>query len=202
MFYEPKNGHGLPHNPFNAIVTPRPIGWISTRGADGHDNLAPYSFFNAVAYVPPQVMFASTGTKQDRDGTKDSVANIRETGVFVVNIVSLALKDAMNMTSGTWDKTVDEFTLAALEKVESQTINCARVAAAPAALECKLTQIIQLEGENNTLVLGEVTGVYMSDACLKDGIFDVTSFQPLARLGYKDYTTVSDVFSLKRPGQD
>ena len=202
MFYEPKNGHGLLHNPFNAIVTPRPIGWISTRGADGHDNLAPYSFFNAVAYVPPQVMFASTGTKQDRDGTKDSVANIRETGVFVVNIVSLALKDAMNMTSGTWDKTVDEFTLAALEKVESQTINCARVAAAPAALECKLTQIIQLEGENNTLVLGEVTGVYMSDACLKDGIFDVTSFQPLARLGYKDYTTVSDVFSLKRPGQD
>ncbi|MFT4699974.1 MAG: flavin reductase (DIM6/NTAB) family NADH-FMN oxidoreductase RutF [bacterium] len=202
MFYEPKNGHGLLHNPFNAIVTPRPIGWISTRGADGHDNLAPYSFFNAVAYVPPQVMFASTGTKQDRDGTKDSVANIRETGVFVVNIVSLALKDAMNMTSGTWDKTVDEFTLAALEKVEAQTINCARVAAAPAALECKLTQIIQLEGENNTLVLGEVTGVYMSDACLKDGIFDVTSFQPLARLGYKDYTTVSDVFSLKRPGQD
>ena len=171
MFYEPKNGHGLLHNPFNAIVTPRPIGWISTRGADGHANLAPYSFFNAVAYVPPQVMFASTGTKQDRDGTKDSVANIRETGVFVVNIVSLALKDAMNMTSGTWDKTVDEFTLAALEKVD-------------------------------TLVLGEVTGVYMSDACLKDGIFDVTSFQPLARLGYKDYTTVSDVFSLKRPGQD
>jgi flavin reductase (DIM6/NTAB) family NADH-FMN oxidoreductase RutF len=202
MFYEPKNGHGLLHNPFNAIVTPRPIGWISTRGADGHDNLAPYSFFNAVAYVPPQVMFASTGTKQDRDGTKDSVANILETGVFVVNIVSLALKDAMNMTSGTWDKTVDEFTLTALEKVEAQTINCARVAAAPAALECKLTQIIQLEGENNTLVLGEVTGVYMSDACLKDGIFDVTSFQPLARLGYKDYTTVSDVFSLKRPGQD
>lgn len=202
MFYEPKNGHGLPHNPFNAIVTPRPIGWISTRGADGHDNLAPYSFFNAVAYVPPQVMFASTGTKPDRDGTKDSVANIRETGVFVVNIVSLALKDAMNMTSGPWDKAVDEFALAELEKAESQTINCARVAAAPAALECKLTQIIQLEGENNTLVLGEVTGVYMSDACLKDGIFDVTSFQPLARLGYKDYTTVSDVFSLKRPGQD
>lgn len=202
MFYEPKNGHGLPHNPFNAIVTPRPIGWISTRGADGHDNLAPYSFFNAVAYVPPQVMFASTGTKPDRDGTKDSVANIRETGVFVVNIVSLALKDAMNMTSGPWDKAVDEFALAELEKAESQTINCARVAAAPAALECKLTQIIQLEGENNTLVLGEVTGVYMSDACLKDGIFDVTSFQPIARLGYKDYTTVSDVFSLKRPGQD
>ena len=88
MFYEPKNGHGLPHNPFNAIVTPRPIGWIATRGADGSDNLAPYSFFNAVAYDPPQVMFASTSAKPDRGDTKDSVANIRDTGVFAVNIVS------------------------------------------------------------------------------------------------------------------
>ena len=87
MFYRPADGHGLPHNPFNAIVTPRPIGWISTRGADGSDNLAPYSFFNGVAYVPPQVMFASTGAKDDQDGTKDSVANIRETGVFCVNVV-------------------------------------------------------------------------------------------------------------------
>ena len=88
MFYEPRNGHGLPHNPFNAIVTPRPIGWISTRSADGIDNLAPYSFFNAVAYTPPQVMFASTSSKPDQDDTKDSVANIRDTGVFCVNVVS------------------------------------------------------------------------------------------------------------------
>ncbi|MEM7490237.1 MAG: flavin reductase, partial [Pseudomonadota bacterium] len=86
MFYRPEDGHGLPHNPFNAIVSPRPIGWIATRGTMG-DNLAPYSFFNAVAYVPPQVMFASTSAKPDRDGTKDSVAQIRETGVFCVNIV-------------------------------------------------------------------------------------------------------------------
>ena len=89
MFYRPQDGHGLPHNPFNAIVTPRPIGWISTRGADGQDNLAPYSFFNAVAYVPPQVMFASTSAKDDRDGTKDSVAQIEETGVFSVSTVAL-----------------------------------------------------------------------------------------------------------------
>lgn len=202
MFYEPKNGHGLPHNPFNAIVTPRPIGWISTRGADGKDNLAPYSFFNAVAYTPPQVMFSSTSAKPDRDGTKDSVANIRETGVFVVNVVSYALKDAMNVTSGPWDKDQDEFGLAELEKAESNTINCPRVAASPAALECKLTQILDLAGDYNTMIIGEVTGVHMDDACLKDGMFDVTSFSPLSRLGYKDYSTVRDLFSLTRPGQD
>jgi flavin reductase (DIM6/NTAB) family NADH-FMN oxidoreductase RutF len=98
MFYRPADGHGLPHNPFNAIVTPRPIGWIATRGADGSENLAPYSFFNAVAYVPPQVIFSSTGAKSDRAGTKDSVANIRETGVFCVNIVAEAMIDAMNQS--------------------------------------------------------------------------------------------------------
>jgi len=200
MFYEPKSGHGLPHNPFNAIVTPRPIGWISTRSADGQDNLAPYSFFNAVAYTPPQVMFASTGAKPDRDGTKDSVANIRETGEFVVNVVSFALSDAMNTTSGPWDKTQDEFALAELEKAESQIVNCPRVAAAPAALECKLTQIVDLAGDYNIMIIGEVVGVHMDDSCLKDGIFDVKTYNPVARLGYQDYSTVRDLFSLKRPG--
>ena len=202
MFYEPKNGHDLPHNPFNAIVTPRPIGWISTRDANGHDNLAPYSFFNAVAYEPPQVMFASTSAKPDRDGTKDTVANIIETGVFVVNVVSHALRDAMNTSSGAWDKDQDEFELAALAKAEAQTINCARVATAPAALECKMTQIIDLAGAHNKMVIGEVTGIYMDDACVKDGIFDITTYTPLARLGYKDYTSVRDLFSLTRPGEN
>ena len=106
MFYRPEDGHGLPHNPFNAIVAPRPIGWISTRDAQGRDNLAPYSFFNAVAYVPPQVMFASTSAKPDREGTKDSVANIRETRVFCVNVVSAALSGAMNRSSGPWGRDV------------------------------------------------------------------------------------------------
>ena len=99
MFYRPAEGHGLPHNPFNAIIAPRPIGWISTQDAEGRRNLAPYSFFNAVAYVPPQVMFASTGAKADQDGTKDSVSNIRKTGVFCVNIVEYAMLDAMNASS-------------------------------------------------------------------------------------------------------
>ncbi|MDG1129279.1 MAG: flavin reductase family protein [Paracoccaceae bacterium] len=199
MFYEPKDGHGLPHNPFNAIVTPRPIGWISSRGHDGVDNLAPYSFFNAVAYTPPQVMFASTGTKPDRDGTKDSVANIIETGVFCVNIVEFAMRDAMNASSKTLPAHQSEFDHAGLTRAECTTIACARVAGAPAALECRLTQIVTLEGEGNILVLGEVTGVHMRDDCLVDGVFDVTTFRPLSRLGYRDYSVVTELFALSRP---
>lgn len=201
MFYRPEEGHGLPHNPFNAIVTPRPIGWISSRGADGQDNLAPYSFFNAVAYVPPQVMFASTSAKPDRGDTKDSVANIRETGVFCVNIVSEALRDAMNQTSGAWGREVDEFTDAGLEKADCETIACARVAASPASLECKLTQIVQLPGAANFVVFGEVTGVHLRDDCMVEGRFDVTRFNPLTRLGYQDYSVIRETFSLKRPGE-
>ncbi|SFN59331.1 NADH-FMN oxidoreductase RutF, flavin reductase (DIM6/NTAB) family [Roseovarius lutimaris] len=201
MFYKPEDGHGLPHSPFNSIVTPRPIGWISTRGANGRDNLAPYSFFNAVAYVPPQVMFSSTSTKEDRGDTKDSVANIRDTGVFCVNIVEYEMRDAMNQTSGPWDRTTDEFELAALEKAECETIACSRVARAPANLECKLTQILQLPGEANFAVFGEVIGVHMRDDCLVDGMFDVLRYTPLTRLGYQDYSVIREKFSLKRPGE-
>jgi len=200
MFYRPADGHGLPHNPFNAIVSPRPIGWIATRGADGQDNLAPYSFFNAVAYAPPQVMFASTSAKPDRDGTKDSVANIRETGVFAVNIVSFAMKDAMNQTSGPWGKEVDEFAHAQIAKAACESIDCARVAEAPATMECKMTQIVQLDGAANFAVFGEVIGVHLRDDCLNDGSFDVTRYAPLARMGYRDYSVVRDVFALERPG--
>lgn len=201
MFYQPQDGHGLPHNPFSAIVSPRPIGWISTRGADGRDNLAPYSFFNAVAYSPPQVMFSSTSTKPDRGDTKDSAGNIRDTGVFCVNIVSYALRDAMNASSAMVAREQDEFDLAGLEKAECETINCPRVAAAPAALECKLTQVIPLEGDNNFMMLGEVTGIHIADDCLVDGRFDVLKYNPMARLGYRDYAVVRDLISLNRPGQ-
>ena len=201
MFYRPEDGHGLPHNPFNAIVTPRPIGWISTRGADGSENLAPYSFFNAVAYVPPQVMFASTGSKDDRDGTKDSMTNIRDTGVFCVNVVPYALKDAMNESSGPWPKETDEFERAELGRAACETIPCSRVAEAPASLECRLTRIVELGGRANLMAIGEVTGIHMRDDCLVDGMFDITRFQPLARCGYRDYAVVREVFSLKRPGE-
>jgi flavin reductase (DIM6/NTAB) family NADH-FMN oxidoreductase RutF len=202
MFYEPKDGHGLPHNPFNALITPRPIGWISTRAADGSDNLAPYSFFNGVAYTPPQVMFSCTSGKHDREGgVKDSVANIIETGVFCVNVVEYAMAEVMNQTSGPWDREVDEFADAGIEKAACTLIDCPRVATAPANLECRLTQIVKIEGEANTVVFGEVIGVHMRDDCLVDGIFDARTFQPVGRMGYRDFTRVTELFTLRRPGE-
>lgn len=200
MFYEPQNGHGLPHNPFNAVIAPRPIGWISTRGAGGADNLAPYSFFNAVAYEPPQVMFASTSAKPDRDGTKDSVAHIRETGVFAVNVVGFDQRDMMNQTSGPYGREVDEFAHAGVEKAACRMIDCPHVADAPAVLECRMTQIVQLPGAANFVTFGEVVGVHLRDDCVVEGMFDITRFQPLARCGYRDYAVVKEVFSLQRPG--
>lgn len=199
MFYQPKDGHGLPHNPFNALVTPRPIGWISSRGSAGVDNLAPYSFFNAVAYVPPQVMFSSTGTKADRTFGKDTVANIEETGVFCVNVVEYGMRDAMNASSATLPADVSEFDAAGIATDECKVIACKRVANAPANLECRVTQIVRLQGAENIAIFGEVVGVHMRDDCLVDGQFDVTKFQPLARLGYRDYSVVREVFSLSRP---
>ncbi len=199
MFYRPEDGHGLPHNPFSAIVSPRPIGWISTKGADGAENLAPYSFFNAVAYTPPQVVFASTGRKPDRDGTKDSVANIRETGVFCCNIVARALAESMNQSSGPWDRSTDEFALTGLDRAPCESIDCSRVAAAPANLECRLIRIIDLAGESNLLVLGEVTGIHIRDDTLKDGRFDVLSYNPVSRLGYRDYAAITELFQMTRP---
>lgn len=191
MFYRPQDGHGLPHNPFNAIVTPRPIGWISSRGSKG-DNLAPYSFFNAVAYVPPQVMFSSTGAK-------DSWRNIQETGFFAVNVVGLEMLDQMNATSTALPHGTDEFDHAGLARAECETIPCPRVAGAPATLECRMTQIVPLLGRDNYLILGEVIGVHLRDDCLVDGRFDVTRFTPVARLGYRDYSVVREVFELGRP---
>jgi flavin reductase (DIM6/NTAB) family NADH-FMN oxidoreductase RutF len=201
MFYAPSEGHGLPHNPFNAIVAPRPIGWISTRGPDGSENLAPYSFFNAIAYTPPQVMFASTSRKPDRPRGKDTLSNIDETGVFCVNVVEFAMREAMNETSGAWPRETDEFDHAGIMRAPCTTIPCSRVANAPAALECRLTEIVTLRGPDNFMVLGEVVGVHIREDCLVDGKFDVTRFGMLSRLGYRDYAVVDRVFSLNRPGE-
>jgi flavin reductase (DIM6/NTAB) family NADH-FMN oxidoreductase RutF len=199
MFYRPADGHGLPHNPFHAVVSPRPIAWISTRGADGADNLAPYSFFNAMASEPPQVVFGSNESKPDRDGAKDSLGNIRETGVFCVNIVEYAAREAMNASSAAHPRGVDEFLAASIAKAPCESIPCARVEGAPATLECRLTRIIRLAGRSNWAVLGAVTGVHLRDDCLVEGRFDVTRYQPLARLGYRDYAVVREVFAMARP---
>jgi flavin reductase (DIM6/NTAB) family NADH-FMN oxidoreductase RutF len=199
MFYRPENGHGLPHNPFNALVAPRPIGWISTRGTAG-DNLAPYSFFNAVAYVPPQVMFASTSAKPDRNGTKDSVAQIIETGVFCVNIATGDLRDQVNASSAPLPAGIDEFQAAGIEAAECETIVCPRVAGAAAALECRLTRVVPLAGEANFVVLGVVTGVHIRDDCVVDGRFDPRAAGGwIARLGYRDYAAVTELFEMERP---
>ena len=144
-------------------------------------------------------MFSSTSSKEDRGDTKDSVGNIRETGFFCVNIVEYAARDVMNKTSTMVSADVDEFELAGITKEECQTIPCSRVANAPAALECKVTQIIKLEGESNFAVFGEVIGIHMRDDCIVDGRFDVTRFHPLSRLGYRDYSVIKEVFSLTRP---
>jgi len=200
MFYRPNiDDHGLPHNPFKAIVSPRPIGWVSTVDTSGSPNLAPYSFFNAVTDNPPMVMFANTGTKPDQPYAKDTVANIRDTGEFVVNIVSLALKDVMNSTSGPLAADVDEFEHAGIVKAPCNVVKVPRVAASPASFECKLYKIVDLPGENNVLILGEVVGVHIDDSVLVNGIYDVTKYSPLARLGYRDYATVTETFSLTRP---
>lgn len=191
MFYRPADGHGLPHSPLAAIVAPRPIGWISTRAATG-DNLAPYSFFNLVSYDPPQVIFSGD--------PHDTVMNARETGVFAVNIVGEAAMEAMNATSARVARGVDEFALAGVAKAECTTIDCPRVADAPATLECRVLQVLDLKGGNNTLVLGEVTGIHLRDDCLADGRFDATRFHPVGRLGYRDYVVVKDLVEMRRPG--
>lgn len=190
MFYRPETGHGLPHSPFTAIVAPRPIGWISTRGPLG-DNLAPYSFFNAVAYAPPQVIFAGD--------LKDSLRNVQDSGVFAVNVVSEGLWHQMNASSAHLPRGVDEFAHAGVEKAECTTIDCPRVAASPATLECRLQQFITLEGGKDFLAIGTVTGVHIRDEFLVDGAYDITRARPMARLGYKDYAVIDRLMSLERP---
>ncbi len=197
MFYRPAQGHGLPHDPFSAIVSPRPIGWISTRGSMG-DNLAPYSFFNAAAYTPPQVVFSSLGAKEDRDGTKDSLAQIRESGVFCVNLVEPALVEMMNGSCAPYPAGVDEFEACGIEKAECSEIDCPRVAQAPAALECRFVGEMPLLGAADVLVHAEVVGVHLREDCLTDGIYRPPGW--VSRLGYRgDYATVTDTWELLRP---
>ena len=202
MFYRPGiEDHGLAHNPFKALVAPRPIGWIATLDAEGRANLAPYSFFNAIADTPPMVLYSNTGEKEGGAGRKDTLANIRATGEFVANIVPFALRDAMNATSGPYPPDTDEFALAGLTPAPSRQVAPPRVAEAPAALECRLWRILDLPGKANHLVIAEVVGVHIDDAVIADGKVDVTRYQPVARLGYRDYAAVREVFQMTRPSR-
>lgn len=180
-FYEPAHGHGLAHDPFNAIIGPRPIGWVSTCAADGAVNLAPYSFFNAFCYTPPIIGFSSVGEK-------DSLRNIRETGEFVWNLVTRELGAAMNASSAAVPRGVDEFVLAGLEKAPSLLVKPPRVKAAKVNFECKVAEIVRLKSAagapaNAWLVLGEVVGVHIALELLKDGVFDTFGAGILLRAG-------------------
>lgn len=205
MFYKPGHeDHGLPHNPFNALITPRPIAWVSTIDANGASNLAPFSFFSGAGYEPPMISVAFTGAKLGaRKGErKDTLANIRETREFAVNIVPTALKDAMNATSKNLAPGDCEFAGAGVTKAPCRTISAPRVAESPATLECRLIRLVELpnEGEGeNTTVFGQVLGVHIRDEVLKNGLVDPTRFQPLARMGYQDYASITEVFPMKRP---
>jgi flavin reductase (DIM6/NTAB) family NADH-FMN oxidoreductase RutF len=199
-FYEPRNGHGLPHDPFNAIVGPRPIGWISSRSGDGILNLAPYSFFNAFNYIPPIVGFASIGAK-------DSLRNIEATREFAWNLATRPLAEQMNTSCAAVAPEVDEFALAGLTPVDSRLIGVPRVAESPVSFECRCTQIIQLQRADGAtvptwLVLGEVVGVHINASVLKDGIYDTAAAGHILRGGGPaDYFTIGpeQLFHMYRP---
>ncbi|RWF52916.1 MAG: flavin reductase family protein [Mesorhizobium sp.] len=197
MFYEPAKGHGLPHDPSKAIVAPRPIGWISTVNKAGEINLAPYSFFNAFATRPFIVWFSS-------EGEKDSATFAEETGEFVANLVSRDLAEKMVRTAVDAPRGVTEFDYADLTMAPSRLVAPPRVAAAPAALECRVTEILRPKALDGTLtsavvVAGEVVGVHIDDAFLNDGMFDIVKAGNVSRLGYMDYASVSEIFSMRRP---
>jgi flavin reductase (DIM6/NTAB) family NADH-FMN oxidoreductase RutF len=197
-FYEPRSGHGLPHDPFKAIVAPRPIGWLSTIDQEGRVNLAPYSFYNAFCEAPPIVGFSS-------GGRKDSQRNIEATGAFVANLVTRKHAEAMNLTSAPFPHGTNEMELAGLAGAPCRLVRPPRVADAPAAPECKLLQVVpltDLDGKltGSTLILGQVVGVHIDKAFLKDGLFDMTLAHTIARCGYRgDYAEVTSVFEMLRP---
>ncbi|MCK8778751.1 flavin reductase family protein [Rhizobium sp. NTR19] len=199
MFYTTDtNQHGLKHDPFKAIVAPRPIGWIGTKGRDGSLNLSPYSFFNIVSDQPKLVMFSSSGRKH-------SLKNAEETGVFTASLASRHLAEQVNASSAAVEYGVSEFELSGLTAKMAVTVDAPFVAEAYTVLECRVTEIINpkgLDGEasDSFMVLGEVTGIHISETILRDGRIDMSLAKPIARMGYMDYADGgTDVFQMSRP---
>lgn len=198
MFYETRdNLHGLPHDPFKAIVSPRPIGWIGTRGADGSVNLAPYSYFNAISDNPKMVMFSSSGRK-------DTLRNVEESRVFTTSMVSRNLAEKMNLTSASLPHGESEFDFAELTMQTGRLVDAPYVGEACAALECRVTEIFEakaLDGapSGSFVVIGQVLGIHIDEAALKDGRLDMASVAPVARLGYMDYADAAETFEMVRP---
>lgn len=199
-FYEPRHGHGLAHDPIKAIVAPRPIGWISTIDSAGIPNLAPYSFFNALCSRPPILAFAN-------EKASDSLRNARETGAFVFNLATQQLAAQMNASSEGVPAEIDEFALVGLPTAPSRIVAAPRVAASPASLECRVLQILHLHDLDDQptrthVVFGQVVGVHIDRAFLRDGVFDTLAARPLARCGnIADYAVVDRLFEMPRPPQ-
>ena len=199
-YYEPRTGHGLWHDPFNAIIAPRPIGWISSHDAKGNVNLAPYSFFNGFCYKPPVIGFSSTSWK-------DSVANMQETGEFVWNLATMDLAQQMNATAAHVAHEVNEFAIAGLTPAPCKIVKAPRVAESPVSFECKVAQIVQLQGAdgvkaNAWLTLGEVVAVHIDKAMIKDGVYQTALARPIVRAGRKgDYFEIRPeaMFEMVRP---
>ena len=205
MFYDAsERDHGLPVDPLKSLIVPRPIGWISTVDPQGRVNLAPYSFYNGVSEFPPMVYFAITGKYGDTP-TKHSQMNAEATGEFVVNMVTDALKEAMNVTTTMVPYGVDEMKLAGLTPAPCRLVKPPRVAESPIALECKYWRTLEMPTDPRRpdmqayVVFGQVVGIHIDDSIIKDGRVDVAAFRPVARLGYSQNTTVDNVWAMRRP---
>jgi len=197
MFYEPQYGHGLPHDPFKSLIVPRPIGWISTIDRVGRSNLAPYSFFNAMSTHPPCVAFGA-GSRAG-GAVKDSCRNAEETGCFVVNLATYAMREAVSISGGFFPPGASEFDAAGVEVVPSRIVSAPRVKGAPVHLECTYLKTIELpsfDDLQNIVVFGQVVGVHIDDSLLVDGRVDIARAQPIARLGYADYALLGEIFEL------
>lgn len=197
MFYDAiRNDHGLLLDPFKAIVVPRPVGWISTVSADGVNNLAPYSFFNAFSENPHYVAFGS-------GGRKDTLFNVEETGEFAVNLATFDLREAMNVTSARAPAHVDEFKLAGLTPEPCRLLKCARVGESPVVLECRHFKTLELPDDEGRvedyLVVGRVVGIHIDDRFIENGRVNTAAMKPVARLGYAEYATVENAWRMRRP---
>lgn len=196
--FDPALGHGLPHDPIKAIVAPRPIGWISSIGASGTANLAPYSYFNMFSHKPPILIFGS-------EGRKDTLANVGQTGGFIFNLATRALAEQMNQSSGAYPPGTDEFEMAGLKKLDGETVTAPRVAGAAAAMECRLLetrQLHDLDGQpvGSHLIIGQVTRVHIRSDLLVNGHFDIVRAGTIARCGYRgDYVEATETFEMLRP---
>lgn len=202
MFYDDPKRHGLRYNPFKALVAPRPIAWVSSMSAEGVLNLAPFSFFNAVAEFPPTILFAPNNPRPG-GGRKDTLANIEATNEFVVNFATWDLREKMNVTSAHLPPEADEFAAAGLTPESCRHVQVPRVKESPVSLECVFMHRVRLPSTNpkieNNVVFGRVVGIHIADELIVDGRIDMMKYRPIARLGYMDYSVVDNVFSMERP---